>query len=63
MATLDKYHAISTAYDDDDNAAEYDAYEYNHQIVDDSGDIVVLCGSEEMRDHLLKLLLANLLPE
>lgn len=61
MAIKDKYHATDTEYTEDE--AEYDASEYNHQIVDDSGDPVVLCGSKEMRDHLLKLLNDNPLSE
>lgn len=54
MALGDKYHAADTSYEEGD--AEYDASEYNFQIVDHSDDIIALCPTAEVRDTLLKLL-------
>lgn len=57
----DKYHAMETQHDDGE--AEYDAADWNFQIVDTAGDMVALCGNKEDRDHILKLLNANPIPE
>lgn len=54
MAIGDKYHAAETNYEPD--TAEYDAADYNFQIVDHSDDVVALFPDKEMRDHVLKLI-------
>lgn len=56
-----KYHESDTHYVEGE--AEYDAADYNYQVVDLSGDTVVLCSNREDRDHILKLLNENPIPE
>lgn len=57
MALGDKYHAADTAYEPE--TAEYDAADYNYQIVDHSDDVIALCPTMEIRDKLLALLNAS----
>lgn len=61
MALGDKYHAADTAYEPD--TAEYDAADYNFQIVDHSDDVIALFTDKVQRDHVLTLLNANPFPE
>jgi hypothetical protein len=57
MALGDKFHAADTSYEPD--TAEYDAADYNYQIVDHSDDIVGLFQTAEMRDKVLAFLNAS----
>ena len=50
----DKYHEADTSYEPE--TAEYDAAEYQFQIVDLSGDTVALFPLKRERDWVLKLL-------
>jgi hypothetical protein len=61
MAVGDKYHAAFTEFTVGE--AEYDAAEFNFQIVDHSDDIIALFPTEKERDHILALLNANPFPE
>lgn len=61
MAIGDKYHAAETNYEPD--TAEYDAADYNFQIVDHSDDVIALFTDKVQRDHVLTLLNANPFPE
>ena len=56
----DKYHEADTEYTEEDDA-EYNASDFNYQIVDLSGDIVALFADKEERDKVLLLL--NLPPK
>lgn len=56
-----KYQAAETNYEAGE--AEFDASEFNYQVVDLSGDIVCMCSAKEDRDHILKLLQDNPIPE
>jgi hypothetical protein len=51
MALGDKFHAADTDYEE--GTAEYDAADYNFQIVDHSDDVVALFSSKERRDVVL----------
>lgn len=53
----DKYHGADTSYEPD--TAEYDAAEFNFQIVDLSGDIIALCPTAAERDMILAKLNAK----
>jgi hypothetical protein len=39
--------------------AEYDAADYNYQIVDHSDDVIALFGDKKMRDFILQLINEN----
>lgn len=54
MSVGDKFHAAETSYGPDE--AEYDAAEYNYQIVDHSDDVIALFPDKGMRDKVLKML-------
>jgi hypothetical protein len=54
MSVGDKFHAAETDYGLEE--AEYDAGEYNYQIVDHSDDVVALFPLKEVRDKVLKFL-------
>lgn len=61
MALGDKYHAADTSYEPD--TAEYDAADYNYQIVDHSDDVIALFPDKATRDIVLNFMNAtNLLP-
>lgn len=51
----EKYHAADTSYIEESDA-EYNASDFNYQIVDLSGDIICLCPTAAERDMVLKLL-------
>jgi hypothetical protein len=61
MAVGDKYHAADTNYEKGE--AEWPAEDFQHQIVNDSDDIIALFGDAKERDHVLALLNANPFPE
>lgn len=50
----DPYQPQETQYDEGE--AEYDAADYNYQIVDEAGDIFCLCSTKEDQELILKLL-------
>lgn len=54
MSVGDKFHAAETSYVAYD--AEYDAADYNYQIVDHSDDIVALFPDKATRDKVLAFL-------
>jgi Rad3-related DNA helicase len=60
MSVGDKYHAAETSYVADE--AEYDAADYNFQIVTHSDDVVCLCPNREIMEHIRALLNANPMP-
>jgi hypothetical protein len=54
MSVGDKFHAAETSYAADE--AEYDAADYNYQIVDHSDDVIALFPDKGMRDKVLEYL-------
>ncbi len=50
----DKYFPANTSYEPD--TAEYDAADYNFQIVDHSDDVIALFPDQRMRDKVLNFL-------
>lgn len=54
MALGNKFHAADTAYEPE--TAEYDAADYNYQIVDHSDDVIALFSDKATRDAWLEII-------
>jgi len=50
----EKYHASDVMYEPD--TAEYDAHDFQYQIVDLSGDIIALFSDNHERDKILHMM-------